>query len=121
MVDTGLNSLNVSSRELSSGIHEVKIEGSLDWSNFARVEQVITTVFRAGVFRIVVNLRDAKYISSAGFGCFISALDTAMKNGGDLIFAAVPKEIHEVFVILGLAKILRFADDEKQAVEFLAK
>jgi anti-anti-sigma regulatory factor len=44
-----------------------------------------------------------------------------MKNGGDLIFAAVPKEIHEVFVILGLAKILRFADDEKQALGLLNK
>jgi anti-anti-sigma regulatory factor len=44
-----------------------------------------------------------------------------MKNGGDLIFAAVPKEIHEVFVILGLAKILRFADDETQAAAILSK
>jgi anti-anti-sigma factor len=121
MVDAGLNPLNVASRELGPGVHEVKIDGSLDWSNFAQVEQVLTGVFRAGVFRIVVNLKDAKYISSAGFGCFISALDTAMKNGGDLIFAAVPKEIHEVFVILGLAKILRFADDETQAAAILSK
>ncbi|HKS16974.1 MAG TPA: STAS domain-containing protein [Planctomycetota bacterium] len=119
MVETGMNPLNVTSRELGPGVHEVKIDGSLDWSNFAKVEQVVTTVFRAGIFKIVVNLRDAKYISSAGFGCFISALDTAMKNGGDLIFAAVPKEIHEVFVILGLAKILRFSDDEKQAAALL--
>ncbi len=116
-----MNPLQVTSRELAPGVHEVKIDGSLDWSNFAKVESVVTTVFRSGVFKIVVNLKDARYISSAGFGCFISALDTAMKNGGDLIFAAVPREIHEVFVILGLAKILRFADDEKQAAALLSK
>ena len=119
MSETG--GLQVASRELAPGVHEVKIDGSLDWSNFAQVESAMTGVFRAGVFRIVINLRDAKYISSAGFGCFISALDTAMKNGGDLIFSAVPKEIHEVFVILGLAKILKFADDEKQAAAMLSK
>ena len=81
----------------------------------------MTGVFRAGAFRIVVNLKDATYISSAGFGCFISAFDTANKNGGDLIFAAVPQEIHEVFVVLGLVKILKFADDEGQAVKLLLK
>jgi anti-anti-sigma factor len=119
MSETG--NLQVAGRELAPGVHEVKIDGSLDWSNFAQVESVLTGVFRSGVFRIVINLKDARYISSAGFGCFISALDTAMKNGGDLIFAAVPKEIHEVFVILGLAKILKFADDEKQAASMLSK
>src|SRR5262245_29062713 len=119
MVETGMNPLNVTSRELGRGVQEVKIDGSLDWSNFAQVESVLTGVLRAGVYKIVVNLRDTKYISSAGFGCFISALDTALKNGGDLIFAAVPKEIHEVFVILGLAKVLKFSDDERQAAALL--
>ena len=119
MAEASVNQLQVSSRELGPGVHELKIDGWLDWSNFAKVESAVTGIFRAGIFRIVVNLRDAKYVSSAGFGCFISALDTSMKNGGDLIFAAVPKEIYEVFVILGLAKILRFADDEKQAAKLL--
>ena len=115
------NPLQVTSRELVPGVHEVKIDGSLDWSNFARVQDVLTGVFRAGVFRIVVNLKDSTYISSAGFGCFISAFDTANKNGGDLIFAAVPKEIHEVMVVLGLVKILKFAEDEMQAAKMLSK
>ncbi|MBI4565282.1 MAG: STAS domain-containing protein [Planctomycetes bacterium] len=103
------------------GIYELKIDGSLDWSNFAKVESAIADIFRKGVYRIVVNLRDAKYISSAGFGCFVSSLDTAMKNNGDIIFAATPPEIHDVFNILGLSKILRFTDDEHQAVEQLKK
>jgi len=119
MADPAANHLQVASKELGAGVHEVKIDGSLDWSTYARVEAAITEIFRKGVFRIVINLKDTKYISSAGFGCFISALDTAMRNGGDLIFSGVPKEIHEVFVILGLAKILRFADDAKQAETML--
>ena len=119
MAEPGVNHLQVTGKELGAGVHEVKIDGSLDWSTYARVEAAITEIFRKGVFRIVINLKDTKYISSAGFGCFISALDTAMRNGGDLIFSGVPKEIHEVFVILGLAKILRFADDVKQAETML--
>jgi len=119
MVEPAANHLQVASKELGQGVHEIKIDGSLDWSTYSRVEAAVTEIFRKGAFRIVINLKDTKYISSAGFGCFISALDTAMRNGGDLIFSGVPKEIHEVFVILGLAKILRFADDAKQAETML--
>ncbi len=111
----GMEHLRVDTRSISTEIWELSISGSLDWSNFAKVEGAIDEIFRRGVYKIVVNLREAKYISSAGFGCIISSLDTAMKNNGDLIFAATPAEIQDVFNILGLSKILRFADDAQQA------
>ncbi len=116
MADTGMDNIKVNCGELAPGVWQVRIEGSLDWSNFAKVETAIEDIFKKGVFRLVVNLSGCKYISSAGFGCFISSLDTAMKNNGDIIFAATPPEIQDVFNILGLSKILRFADDEKAAV-----
>lgn len=119
MADAGMDNIRVTIRELAPGVHELKIEGSLDWSNFAKVETAIEEIFKRGVYKIVVNLRGTKYISSAGFGCFISSLDTAMKHNGDIVFTATPPEIQDVFNILGLSKILRFAEDEKQAVEQL--
>ena len=117
----GMEHIKVETGELAPGIYELRIEGSLDWSNFARVEAAIDEIFKKGVYKIVVNLREAKYISSAGFGCFISSLDTAMKNEGDIIFAGTPPEIQDVFNILGLSKILRFADDQKTAIAHFAK
>jgi anti-anti-sigma factor len=121
MADSGMDHIRVESSELSSGVYELKIDGSLDWSNFAKVETAIETIFSKGVYRIVVNLKHCKYISSAGFGCFISSLDTAMKNNGDLVFASTPPEIQDVFNILGLSKILRFADDTKAALAAFKK
>ena len=116
MVDNGMENIKVGSSELSPGVWELRIDGSLDWSNFAKVETAIESIFSKNVYRIVVNLKQCRYISSAGFGCFISSLDTAMKNNGDLVFASTPPEIQDVFNILGLSKILRFADDTKAAV-----
>ena len=111
-----LEHIKVSVAELAAGVWELRIEGSLDWSNFAKVETAIEDIFKKVIYKVVVNLKGTKYISSAGFGCFISSLDTAMKNNGDLVFAATPPEIQDVFNILGLSKILRFAEDEKAAV-----
>ncbi len=121
MTEAGMDNIKVESAELAAGVWEVRIEGSLDWSNFAKVETAIEDVFKKGVYRLVVNLRGCRYISSAGFGCFISSLDTAMKNNGDIVFASTPPEIQDVFNILGLSKILRFAEDEKAAAAQLGR
>lgn len=117
MGDAGKDQIQVTSREIQPGIIEVRIDGSLDWSNFTRVEAAINEIFQRGIYRLIVNLRGTTYISSAGFGCFISSLDVAMKNNGDIIFTATPPEIQDVFNILGLSKILRFAEDETAAVK----
>jgi anti-anti-sigma factor len=119
MADTGMDSIKVESAELAPGVWQIRIDGSLDWSNFAKVETAIEDVFKKGVYRLVVSLSGCKYISSAGFGCFISSLDTAMKNNGDIVFASTPPEIQDVFNILGLSKILRFAETEKAALALL--
>jgi anti-anti-sigma factor len=121
MPDAGMENIKIETARLEEGIFEVRIGGSLDWSNFAKVESAIDELFKKGVYKLVINLKDCKYISSAGFGCFISSLDTAMKNNGDIIFASTPPEIQDVFNILGLSKILRFADDEKAAIALLDK
>ncbi len=117
----GMDHIKVAAAEFQAGIYELKIEGSLDWTNFSKVEVALDEIFKKGCFRIVVNLKGARYISSAGFGCFIGSLDTAMKNNGDLIFACTPPEIQDVFNILGLSKILRFSDTVGEAAELLAK
>jgi anti-anti-sigma factor len=121
MPDAPLENIKVETRDLSEGVWELLIEGSLDWSNFSKVENAIEDLFRRGLYRVVVNLKGCRYISSAGFGCFISSLDTAMKNNGDLVFAATPVEIHDVFNILGLGKILRFSDTPESARELFRK
>ena len=121
MPEPGMENIKIGSSELSTGIWEIRIDGSLDWSNFAKVETAIEDIFRKNVFKVVVNLKGTKYISSAGFGCFISSLDTAMKNNGDLVFASTPPEIQDVFNILGLSKILRFADDAPAALAMFKK
>jgi anti-anti-sigma factor len=121
MADAGLNQIKVESGEAAQGVWELKIDGSLDWSNFAKVETAIEAIFKKNVYRVIVNLKGCKYISSAGFGCFISSLDTAMKNNGDLVFASTPPEIQDVFNILGLSKILHFAADTAAALAHFRK
>ncbi|MBI4564665.1 MAG: STAS domain-containing protein [Planctomycetes bacterium] len=113
--------IRVTTRDMRSGIYELKIDGSIDASTFTIVLGAIGEIFSKGIYRIVVNLRGTRYVSSVGIGCFVSSLDTAMKHHGDMVFAGTPPEIQEIFHILGLSKILCFTNDEHQAVERLRR
>ncbi len=113
--------IRIGTSQLQTGVYELRIEGSLDWANAPKVESAIEEIFRRSCYRIVVNLKSAKYISSAGFGCFIGSLDEAMKHDGDIIFVGTPPDIQDVFNILGLSKILRFADTPQAAMELFKK
>jgi anti-anti-sigma factor len=119
--DAGMENIKVETSALDGEVHEIRISGSLDWSNFAKVETAIEELFKKSAYKLVINLKNCKYISSAGFGCFISSLDTAMKHGGDIVFSSTPTEIQEVFNILGLSKILRFAPDAAAALAHFKK
>ncbi len=114
--EAGTTPLRIEASEFSPAVWEVRIIGAIDWSNFAKVEAAMGDLFQRGCTRVIVNLKETKYISSAGLGCFINSLDTVMKNGGNLIFASTPPEIRDIFNILGFANILRFADTPQAAL-----
>jgi anti-anti-sigma factor len=108
--------LKVETREAAPGIMQVDLAGLLDWANYRKVDEALKQLFGKSVYRIIVNLAQVKTISTSGFGCFIAALHTAQKNKGNLVFVRVPKDLQEVFDILGLTKLLTFADTEKEAL-----
>lgn len=113
--------IRVGSEKVAGDIFELTIDGFLDFSSSEQVEQALESIFSQGVYKIIVNLSQTKYISSAGFGCFISSIDTAMKHNGDIIFTGTPPEIKEIFDILGLSKILRFTDRREEAIKLLSE
>lgn len=113
--------IRIGSEKVAGDIFELKIDGFLDFSSSEQVEQALESIFSQGIYKIIVNLSQTKYISSAGFGCFISSIDTAMKHNGDIIFTGTPPEIKEIFDILGLSKILRFTDRREEAVKLLSQ
>lgn len=112
-----MESLGIKARPLSAKVYELRLEGALDWSNFAQVETALEDIFSKKCYNIIVNLSGCKYISSAGFGCFLQALDTAMNNNGKIIFSSVPESIREVFDMLGLSNVLVFADTDADALK----
>jgi hypothetical protein len=56
------------------------------------------------------------YISSAGWGIFISEIKEIRENGGDLKLAAMTGDVFEVFELLEFQTILESFDSVEDAV-----
>jgi anti-anti-sigma factor len=110
----------IATREVSPGIGELRIIGSIGISSLALVEASFNDLFGKNLHRIVVNLSETRSVYSAGIGCFLAARDTAMKSGGDIVFVSTPPELRKLFAMLGLSRILRSAEDEPSALAQLA-
>jgi anti-anti-sigma factor len=96
------------------------LSGTIETTNASGLEETLERIIDDKCYRIVVDLGSVKYISSAGWGIFISEIKRIRRNGGDIKLAAMTPEVREVFELLEFNSILKpFHDKEDAVKEFL--
>jgi anti-sigma B factor antagonist len=83
------------------------LKGTIETTNASGLEETLTRIVDERCFRIVVDLGGVTYISSAGWGIFISEIKRIRRNGGDIKLAAMSPEVREVFDLLEFGNILK--------------
>ncbi len=94
----------------------LRLRGTIETSNAAGLEETFAQVMSENCYRIVVDLGAVTYISSAGWGIFISEIKRIRRNAGDIKLAAMVPEVLEVFELLEFNSILRPYDDTASAI-----
>jgi anti-anti-sigma factor len=107
----------VSSKQLKR-VDLVQVQGRVDSSTAPQFEQVMQRIIDAGRYRIVVDLGEAEYMSSAAFRVLISALKQVKRGTrrGDVRIANVPFKLMETFKLGGFDELFKFYDDNVVAV-----
>lgn len=90
----------------NSGVTVVEIRGQLDSITALQVEKYLNRLLDQKKFRIVIDLREVNYISSAGWGIFIGILKEIKINNGDLKLSGLNDDVREVFQLLEIDFIL---------------
>jgi anti-anti-sigma factor len=85
------------------------------------LERVFENIFEQGAYRVIVNLEQASYIASSGIGILVSSCKTAKDNGGDFILCSIMPKVKQVFDMVGLQNIVRYAQNTKDALRILNK
>jgi anti-sigma B factor antagonist len=105
----------ISPAKSGSKITVLAIEGAVDLSNVAKLKESFEGLFSKGVYKIILDLEKVTFIASAGLGCLLTARDVVLKHAGNLVFAGTNAKVKEVFDLLGITSLLRFAPDLAQA------
>jgi len=87
------------------------VRGSVDYSNVTKLQEALDGLFAKGVFRIIFDMEQVSFIASAGFACLLRARDVVTEHGGGIVFAGTHSRVREIFDLLGITSILRFAPD----------
>lgn len=94
----------------------LSLDGYIDSATSLRMDEGIDTVLKQRLYNIVVDLSEVGYISSAGWGVFISKIKDIRDNGGGLKIAGMRPDVRDVFDLLGFAHIIEAHPSVDEAV-----
>mgnify|MGYP006302392619 CR=1 FL=1 len=100
----------------ADGITVVDVAGVVDTSTTLTLDERLTNLLRDGRYRLVVNMADVTYVSSAGWGLFISLLQKTREQGGDIKLAALSNEVRNVFNLLAFSNLIASYKSVDEAV-----
>src|SRR5258706_16179619 len=98
------------------GVSVLRVSGYVDTTTSPDLERRLQALLRDKRFHIVVDLSGVEYISSAGWGIFISEIREIREQGGDLKLAGMIPDVREVFDLLEFENILQAFPDPDLAV-----
>ena len=98
------------------GVSVLRVSGYVDTTTSPELERRMQALLRDKRYHIVVDLSRVEYISSAGWGIFISEIREIREHGGDLKLAGMIADVREVFDLLEFENILQAFPDADLAV-----
>lgn len=101
-------------------ISKIKIDGYLDSSTFPKLQEHLAQMVAQDRVRLILDLADLDYISSAGLGVLMGMLREVREKGGDLKIVNMSEKIERVFNLLGFSRIMRLYSDEAAAIQDFA-
>jgi anti-sigma B factor antagonist len=95
----------------------VKVKGRVDSATAPKLNEAIEKIFEEGRFKIVIDLKETEYMSSAGFRVIVAAQKNCKRfNRGEVRLSSVPKMIHESLDLTGMTVLFKIYDDDTTAV-----
>ena len=97
-------------------VHIIGVQGVLDGHTYASFDKYLVALLDAGAMKLVLVCAKLEYVSSAGLGVLASAARRCKEGGGEMVIAAIPKNVHKVFDMLGLQKLVRVVETERAGI-----
>lgn len=110
-----MNELQIE-EEIIKGVVVIKLTGLVDSANSHLLENRLGELIDQGHVRLVFDLSDIDYISSAGWGIFVSEMKGIREKDGDLKLSGMAPDVRDVFELLEFDSLLTPYNDVSEAI-----
>ena len=95
----------------------IMIKGRVDSSTAPQFSQAMDAITESGRFKIVVDMSELEYMSSAGFRALLASQRACRRyNRGEVVLAAVPVRIREALELAGFTELFKTFKEPLTAV-----
>lgn len=104
-----MENINISLSEAGPDkeISEVRVDGVIDTLTAGEFEEVLDALVKRGRYRMIIDLAGVDYISSAGWGIFISHIRDVRNNDGDIKLANMIPNVYEIYELLEFDNVIQ--------------
>jgi anti-sigma B factor antagonist len=102
--------------DLATNLPVVRVRGRVDSETAPELDDALTKLIKEGRCKIVLNLQDVEFLSSAGLRAIVKAYQETQKAGGDVRLAAVSGPVEGMLRTLGMMQMLKMYPTEQEAV-----
>lgn len=100
----------------TQSIAVMKVKGRVDSETAPELDSALTKALGDGQSRLILNLQDVEYMSSAGLRAMVKAYQQAQKSGGDVRLAAVSEPIEVILRTVGMMQMLKMYPSDQEAM-----
>jgi anti-sigma B factor antagonist len=93
------------------------VNGRVDSSTAPQLTEALEGITGDGRFKIVLDMTDLEYMSSAGFRALLSSQRVCKRyNRGEIVLASVPERVQEALELAGFTELFKTYPDAVEAV-----
>ena len=103
-----------------NNIQILTISGELiDKNQAIHLLSAVDELVEAGNNKLIIDIKDLKYMNSSGLNVLIQLLTKTRNNGGESVIFNVNKKITELLIITKLNTLFKIAESKKEAIKML--
>ena len=112
--------ISVSQAGPDNEIMVLRLDGVIDTLTAPDLDKVISQLLLQKNYKVVCDLSGINYVSSAGWGIFISHIKEIRENKGDLKLTRLQADVYEIFELLEFDTVIKSYDSvDKAAGDFV--
>jgi len=111
--------MEISQKE-ENGIVSIAIKGRLDADSSAEAETVVKDALKEETNRLLFNLGELEYLSSAGLRVLLSAAKEMRRRDGKIVLCALNEFVKEIFEVSGFQSLIPITDTVESGIEVLS-